>query len=515
MKKALSILMICVMLMGIFAGCTSQPAENSGSESGENSAGTSNEVKIYVESAINTLDPYQTVEYASCYVFNNIYETLIRIDENGDVVPWLAKDWTVSEDGLTYSFTIQEGVKFHNGEELKASDVAYSLNTAIASPAMSSYCSMMDSAEATGDYTFDLKLNTPYGALISMLQGLYIVNEAFYTANQPCYDVACGTGPYMLRDGSVDLNTSIIVDAFEDYHLGKASIETANFKIITDASTARIQLENGDLDFMMCYNVSDYQPLKDTGNFNTQLVQAPHTAYIALNLEKEPLNNKALRQALNYATDNESIIMIAYDGLAEPARALTGANSFGVDFSDATDYTYNPDKAKEKLVEAGFPDGINFDDYGIILEYIPGSYHEKIANCLKEEWSQVGIEISLRATESVDCAKGEHMMRTTGTDYKADMSYMAGKYASWNIGSQNYAFYKNDRVDEIFRICDASSDQAERAKLYKELTEIIVDDAPYIPIQHKEIPYAWAKDLNAKVYPSNECPYYVYEWSWK
>ena len=510
MKKTLSIFLICVLLVGALAGCSSgnEPAPASDGES--NAKG----VRVYVESAINTLDPYQTVEYASCYLFNNLYETLVRTDENGDIVPCLAKDWTVSEDGMTYSFTILDGVLFQNGEELKASDVAYSLNTAIAAPAMSSYCNMMKEAVATGDYTFDLVLNTPYGALLSMLPGVYIVNEAFYSANQPCYDVACGTGPYMLREGSVDLNTDIMADAFPDYHLGVAAIPEVEFKIITDASTARIQLESGDLDFMMCYNVSDYQPLTDSGKFNTTLVQAPHTAYIALNLEREPLNNKALRQALNYATDNESIILIAYDGLAKPAKALTGANSFGVDFSGATDFSYNPEKAKEKLVEAGFPDGINFDDYGIILEYIPGSYHEKIANCLKEEWGQVGIEISLRATESVDCAKGEHMMRTTGTDYKADMSYMAGKYASWNIGSQNYAFYRNDRVDEIFRTCDAISDQNEREALYKELTEIIVDDCPYVPIQHKQIPYAWAKGLNAKVYPSNECPYYIYEWSW-
>ena len=264
----------------------------------------------------------------------------------------------------------------------------------------------------------------------------------------------------------------------------------------------------------MVYSVSNYQPLVDTGNYNSTLIRAPHTAYIALNLEVEPLENKALRQALHYATDKDSIIQIAYDGLAEPAWALAGDDCFGVDFSDATDFSYNPEKAKEKLVEAGFPDGINFDDYGVVLEYIPGSYHEKIANCLQETWGQVGINISLRATENVDCANGKHTMRTTGCEYTSDMSFIASKYASKYIGSNNYAFYRNDRVDEIFDLCDQLSDQEERAKLYKEVTEIIVDDCPYIPIQHKQIPYVWNKDLNAKVYPSNEIPWFIYEWSW-
>jgi len=523
LKKVFAIGLSVLMLAGALSACggggtaastaAAPAAENAGGSEAP-AAESGKPVNIYVESAINTLDPYKTTEYASCYIFNNIYETLIRVDENGQIIPWLAKEWTASDDGMTYSFTIQDGVKFQNGEELKASDVAFSLNTAIASDNMSQYCSMMDSAEATGDYTFDLKLKTPYGALVSMLQNLYIVNEKFYSEND-CYDKGCGTGAYILRDGAVDLATGITCDAFNDYHLGAPSIPEINFKILNDSSTARIQLESGELDFMMIYSVSDYKPLEETGEYTMALVQAPHTAYIALNLEKEPMDNKAFRQALCYATDNESIIQIAYEGLAEPARALTGANSFGVDFTDATDFSYNIDKAKEKLAEAGFPDGINLDDYGVLIDYIPGSYHEKIANCLKDTWAKAGIQVSLRATESVATEKGEHTMRTTGTDYRSDMSYMAGKYASKNIGSSNYAFYKNDRVDEIFEICDASSDQEERKKLYKELTEIIVDDCPYIPIQHKMIPYAWNKDLNAKVYPSNECPYYVYEWSWK
>ena len=502
MKKLLAILLVCTMLLGVLSACS-----NSNKDSDERG------VNIYVEGTIPSLDPLKTAEYSSCYVMNNLYETLIRIDEKGEIVPWLAKSWTVSDDGLTYSFEIEKGVKFHNGDELKASDVAFTLNTAIGEPVLSAYCSMMDHATATGDYTFDLVLPNPYAAVITMLQNIYIVNEKYYTSNNS-YDTACGTGAYMLRDGAVDLNTEVTVDRFDDYHLGKPSIPYATFKIITDSSTARIQLETGELDFMMVYSTSNYQPLVDTGNYNHALVRAPHTAYIALNLEVEPLDNKALRQALNYAADKESIIQIAYDGLAEPARALTGDNSFGVDFSDCTDFSYNPEKAKEKLVEAGFPDGLDFDDYGIVLEYIPGSYHEKIANQLQETWGQVGIHISLRATENVDCAAGEHTMRTTGAEYKSDMSFITSKYASKYIGSTNYAFYRNPRVDEIVDKADVSTDQNERAALYKELCEIIVDDAPYVPIQHKQIPYVWAKDLNAKVYPSNEIPYFVYEWSW-
>lgn len=505
MKKVFTLVLACLMLISVFAGCSS------GKKPGEDGRG----VNIYVESAIPTLHPYLSGdEYAPCYVLNNVYETLIKLDVNNEAQPCLATEWSVSDDGMVYTFKIVEGAKFHNGEELKASDVAFSLNTAIATPAMSPYVSMMDHAEATGDYTVDLYLKSAYAALVSLLGNVYIVNEKFYTEHAEIYDIACGTGPYVLREGEVDLNTEVVLDRYEEYRLGPASIPTATLKIITDASTARIQLETGELDFLMVYSVSNYQPLAATGDYNTALVTAPHTAYIALNLQVAPLDIKEVRQALCYATDNESITTIAYEGLAVPARALVGENSFGVDFSGATDFSYNLDKAKEKLAEAGFPNGLDFDDYGVELEYIPGSYHEKIANCLQDTWSQAGIHISLRASENVDCATGQHTMRTTGTDYKADMSYMSGKYASWGIGATNYAFYSNERVDELFRLAEAETDQEQRKAYYKELTEIIVDDCPYVPIQHKEIPYVWNKDLNAKVYPSNERPWYIYDWSW-
>lgn len=503
MKKIISLLLACTMVMCLFAAGTVSA-----------SADAKNEVNVYVEGTIPTLDPFATGEYTACYVFNNVYEPIVRIDENGDVMSNIAKDWTVSDDGLVYTINIVEGAKFHNGEELKASDVVFSLNTAMGAAAMEGSTNMMESAEATGDYTFTLTLKAPYAALISMLSNIYVVNEAFYSAQDSNYDVACGTGAYMLRDGAVDLNTGITLDRFDDYRNGQPAIETVNLKIITDSSTASILLETGDLDFLMVSTPSYFAPLADSGNYNTALMTARHTAYIALNTTKAPLDNKALRQALNYATDNETIVIIAYEGLAVPARALTGPDSFGVDFTDATDFSFDIEKAQEKLAEAGYPDGIDLSEYGILLEYIPGSYHEKIANCLKESWAQAGINIELRATESVDCAAGAHTMRTTGTSYTADMSYMAGKYASWNIGSENYGFYANDRADEIFTLTQGMTDQAERAKLYKELTEIIVDDCPYIPIQHKETPYVWAKDLNAKVYPSNMQPWFIYEWSW-
>lgn len=517
--KKLALFLACLMLFAALAACTSKDKEPD--ETPAITDGPAEEdkgVNVYVEGIISSLDPYSSIEYVNWYVWNQIYETLVTVDaETGEIYPALAKEHTISEDGLTYSFVLEEGVKFHNGAEFKASDAVYSLNTAMEKPAMSSWTNMMDKAEATGDYSFDLTLKRQYAALPSMLAQLPIVNEEFYSENDNQYDIACGTGPYMLQEGKVDPNTEITAVRFDDYRKGPAAIPSVTFKVITDASTATIQLETGELDFLMVYSVSNYQPLIDTGNFNSTLVSAPHTAYISINTTVEPLDNKALRQALNYAADKETITLVAYEGLAVPAHMLCNESSFGANFSDATDFSFDLDKAKDKLTEAGFPDGIDFDDYDIELDYIPGSYHEKIAQSLKESWSQAGINVSLRASETYnsDSAAGTYTLVTQGSSFTADMSFMATMYGTDGIDATNYARYSNPKVDDLFAQGDATTDSAERLAIYKEICEIVIDDCPHIPIQHKQMPFVWNKDLNAAVYPSNDHPWYVYEWSWK
>lgn len=506
-KKLLSLLMVLVMIFSMSA-CGSEGGEATDGEKG---------VTLYAESIISSLDPYGpgAVEYTGWYTWNQVYETLVRIDDQGNTVPCLAKEYSISEDGLVYSFVLEEGVKFHNGEELKASDAAFSINHAVESPSVSAWTNMINEAVATGDYTLDIKLKNAYASFYSMVQQFPIVNEKYYTANDN-NEFGIGTGPYMYKEGSVDLDTEVTCVRFDDYRLGAAAIPSITWKIITDASTASIQFESGELDFMMCYSVSNYKPLEESGLYNAQLVNAPHTAFIALNNEVEPLNNKALRQALTYATDKKTVTVMSYEGMAEPAKALVGSNAFGADFSDAMDFSYDIDKAKEKLAEAGFPNGIDFADYGIELVYIPASYHEKIAQCVQETWGKAGITVALRASEtcSADMIAGNYTMCTNGTSYTTDMSYTGKAYHSKNIGSTNYAKYVNEKVDELFDQGDVITNVEERKAIFKEISEIIVEDCPYIATQHKQIPYVWNKELNAKIYASNDHPYFIYEWSW-
>jgi len=268
---------------------------------------------------------------------------------------------------------------------------------------------------------------------------------------------------------------------------------------------------------MQVSNISAYAPLADSGNFNTTLVTTLHTAYIALNNEVAPFDNKLVRQALNYCMDRESMVAIAYEGLAEPAYLMADERAKGVDLTAAKEYTYDLEKAKALLAEAGYPDGINFsEDFGITFDIIAGGYFEKFAQVFQQSLAEIGCTIELRASEtySSDAATGNYSIVTQGMTFTYDFAYNEGLYGTSGINSKNHARFSNARVDELFAAADATTDQAERDEYYKELCDILADECPTLPVLHRQIPYAWAKDLNAVPHNAVNHPYYIYEWSW-
>lgn len=530
MKKILALLLAVMMTVSTLAACgannedgggsdvnsgnnTAAPDGGNASSSGGNAAGAKDSVALCVEGAISTIDPYETLAYTSWYVFNNVYETLIINDDDGVTQPCLATSWVPSEDGLTYTFTLVDGAKFHDGSAFTAEDAAYSLTEAKKHAAMSIYTNMIESAEAADDTTLTVTLNRPYASFVSLMSEIPMVSKEYYPSSDNS-TTALGTGPYMIE--SYDGNNEVVLTAFAGYRLGEPAIKTVNMKVISDASTAVVALESGDLDFLTLYNMSAYAGLAANDNFETQLCATLHTAYQSLNLEVAPLDNKLLRQALSYAIDYENVILVAYEGLAVRAYALMGENAFGADFTDMVKYEYDPEKAADLLAQAGFAGGLNFSDYGIQYSYIPGGYHEKIAQCIQQNWAEIGVTVELVANENVDSdvPAGNFQIATEGGTYTSDMAFMAAMYATSGIGSNNYSRYSNPRVDELFELADATTDSAERAAYYKEICEITAEDALCIPIQHKQIPYIWYKDLNAVVHLSSAHPWYVYEWSW-
>lgn len=261
------------------------------------------------------LDPTTSHVTTAVMIYYNIYDTLLAFDNEMKIQPCLATSYNQLDD-VTYKFNLREGVKFHNGEELKSSDVLFTFKRLYDIPAAQGQVSMIDpdGFECPDDYTFILKTKEPWSALPAQICSSYmnILNEKAVTEAGEDYNRnPVGTGPFKFVSWTA--GDSIVVERFDDYWGEKALLSKINFRIITEATSRVIDLESGGLDIALAVGVTDVERLQN--NSDIDLIQFTHTGirYGAFNCSKEVFSDKRVRQALNYATDVETIRDVLYD----------------------------------------------------------------------------------------------------------------------------------------------------------------------------------------------------------
>ena len=524
MKKRIALLMAAAMLVTSLAGCSggtgaetsSSAAEGSGQQTEENgdSSETSGrtDVVIRVESPWSTFNPLDSSLYVEYYELNQMYETLVWVDDEGNTVPVLAESWESNSEGNEYTIKIREGVKFHNGEELKASDVAFVLTKAAESPALKSNLGTFQKAEAVDDYTVKITLEAPFAPLIPFLANIKIFNEKFYNEhNGDLRTVECGTGPYKLVD--VDMDTEMNLTAFEDYWQGPPAIKDIKFTVITDETTAAVAYMAGEVDFISTAASQYLEISAQPDLYSFEAVPTKHTALFYFNTERAPFDNKLVRKALQHAVDRDTMIQVAFEGFASPAYLQGDESCFGVDYDRVVMYDYDLDKAKELLAEAGYPNGL---DLGSLVT--TEGYFEKCAVVFQSSLAEIGCTMEVEVMENTALTAttlaGDYDMMAGGQSFSTDFAYAAKQYCSEYIGSNNYSRLRNDRVDELFAEAERETDPDTRKELYGEAIEIITDEATMIPLFHKKLLFAWAKGHNCVVHHDSYIPYFVYEWSW-
>jgi peptide/nickel transport system substrate-binding protein len=506
-KKTIALLLSLIMVTAtFFTGCTTEEVEGSAEKP----------VVVYVADIFNTLNPYDTGAFSDSYVFNQVYESLATADDDGNAVPCLAESWEISSDGLVYTMKLVEDAVFQNGEPLKASDVVFTYSYCKDFPAKNAYYSMVKSVEAVDDYTVKFTLTNPYPLFLTYTQQIPIVNEKFVQENNgDITKVACGTGPYKLV--TYDPAVKVELTRFEDYRLGPASIKDVELRYVSDASSAVVALQSGEIDFMSVPPVLATTVIDDP-NFTNQKTLPLYTAVIAMNTKVKPFDDKLIRQAFTYACDRQSIIDIAYEGFGTVAKLQAYSNCFGVDLDSIPDFSYNPEKAKELLAEAGYPDGMDLTkDFGIKMLTIPGTFHEKVGQVFQNNLADIGVNVELQNTQTPDedVESGNFAIMNQGATYRSDFSYNECNYGTVGIGGNNYSQYSDPYIDEMFAKANKETDPEKRKAIYKELISYIADLCLGIPVFHKQEIYVWNKELNAKAHDSGMFPFFVYEWSWK
>lgn len=479
------------------AASESTAAAQEAGDAGEESASTGRtDLNLRIPDAFSTLDPHMASLNADILMNHQIYDPLYWLEDDGTEVPMLATEYSVSDDGLTWTFKLRDGVTFQNGDPLKASDVVYSLDRCASSPYFQESVESIDSSEATDDSTVVLHLKYPFSPLLGKLANVGIVSEAFTEANVneegSLGTNACGTGAYTVSEVIPDV--SVTLEAYPGYWGGEAPIKTLHFEQIVDDSTAVTAFEAGEIDLMTIPS-SNWEEIASNDAYNTAAVPSNHVVYLIFNVEAAPFDNQLVRQAIAYAVNRQDIIDMVANGLATPATSIATSYMFGFT-EDHVTYDYDPEKAKELLAEAGYPDGL---DIGVI-KTLGGTYFEKVVQVVQSELSEIGITCTIESLDGnslvSDCFTGNFTMCDMGQSMTLDYDFMRTFYHSDYVDGMNMARFSDPKIDELFAQGASETDKDARLAIYKEIEDLTQEACAYIPLYNLQTTTAWNKDLN-------------------
>ena len=434
-----------------------------------------------------SLSPHDTNDQPSARVMKQIYDTLIIQNEELDLEPGLAESWTQIDD-LTWEFAIRPGVVFHNGDTLTAHDVAFTLNRlrdpAVAAPG-AFILGFVDSIEAVDDLTVRITTGSPFAPILAHVShsATAILNERVVTEAGEDYgtEVVVGTGPFEFVQW--DIASQIVLERNDDWWGGEVLPERVVFRPITEGSVRAIELEAGAVDIAYELNLSprDAMRAQEDPDLITMEVPTLSTAYVGFNFQKEPYDDVRVRQAINHAVDVGPMIDAILEGFGGVATSPISDMVFGA-HTDLEPYDYDPERARQLLAEAGYPDG-----FSTSLWTNDNPIRIQIAEIMQAQLADVGISVDVQVLEwstyLADTAAGAHDMFILGwVTVTGDADY--GLYAlfhSSNFGSAgNRTFWSNPRVDELLDLGRTESDPELRVAYYLEAQEIIAEEAPWV-----------------------------------
>lgn len=471
-KKGLTKIFLGIMFMALTIALGGCAGDKTGDEN-------SSKITIGIAQDLEeSLDPHKAVAAGTKEILFNIFEGLVKPDSDGNLNPAVASDVNISDDGKVYTFTLREGVKFHDGSLVTAEDVKYSIercadadNESLLVPAFSN----IESVNILDEKTVEVTLVEGDTDFLAYFTTAIIPKNNTDTDTNPI-----GTGPYKYVSRSPQEN--IIVEKFEDYWGEKANIETVVFKVCANADSIVMELQGHGID-MFCRLTSDqvaqlgneYEIYEGTMN----LVQAMY-----LNNSVEPFNNELVREALCYAVDPQEIMNLTADGKGTELGSSMFP-SFGKYYMPELNdvYTVDYDKAKDLLKQAGYEDGFEF------TITVPSNYqpHIDTAQVIVEQLKNINVTAKIELVEwntwLEDVYSGRQFEATVVGVDASNLTAGALLDRFESTSSKNFINYNSEAYDTALNNARASVDDAEKTKYYKECLTILNDTAANVYIQ--------------------------------
>lgn len=502
MKKMLSLVIVVALCFTMLAGCGG--SKTAGSEPAEKK----DELIVGLAAEPKALDPHPVNDVPSGNGLVQIYESLITQDVDMNIEPQLAESWKQIDD-LTWEFKLKEGVKFHNGEELKASDVKFSFIRAAESARIGHIVGMIDAEniEIVDDYTVRIPTKEPFSALLPSLchTGAMILNEKAVTEAGEAYgDNPVGTGPFKFVEWK--RGDSLTFERFDDYHGEKAGVKKLVMRIIPERTNRVIELETGGID--VCYDVgaNDIKRLEENEGIDVYRKISFSTSYLGLNCLKEPFSDMKVRQAINYALDVDAIVNSVLKGVGTTAKGPLTPNVPGAKL-DLKPYGYDLEKAKQLLKEAGYENGFKTE-----LWTNENKDRINMAEIIQAQLKEVGIEVEVKILEWGAMLEGlnnkEQQMFILGWGNSTgdpDTGLYAPFHSSKHGKGGNRVCYTNKHVDELLELGRKTFDTEKRNEIYAEIQQIVYDEAAWSLLYNKEVVMAAKKEVKGlKVWPNSK-----------
>ena len=443
---------------------------------------------------IKTLDPQKATDSVSRSIIKLINQTLVYIDNEGNIVPELAQEITKVSPKETL-IKIKNDIKFSNGETLTIDDVLFSLERAKASPKMSQDLYMIESFEKVDDRT--LKINTLYdaGNLLHKLAsgGVAIVNKKAFEENE---NNIVGTGMFKLKEWVA--GEKLVLERNEFFKDSKSNIDTLVVKFVPEANSRMIMLETGEIDLARDLLPLDFKKISEDTKFTTVEIETPSNMFLGFDLRNELLADKRVRQAIAYAINNEDLVKTVFNGSASVAtspvpKITTGHNE------NSNNYPQNIEKAKQLLAEAGYPNGFN-------IELFVSEDNQRIdmAVIIQDNLKKIGINAEIKTfqwaayvstIENPNIIKPLFIMSWNISNDDPDEVLYPLYHSSQIDAHTNVVFYKNEKFDNLISEARETTDKDKRMKLYEEAQDIIQEDLPHYTLVYPKQNFAYKASI--------------------
>lgn len=440
------------------------------------------------------LDPQITGAVVSWYIVDNVFDRLLRLDpETSEPAPSLAESYEVSEDGLTYTFTLRSGVTFHNGRELTSEDVKYSFERIMDPevPAVAKgYFSALESIETPDELTVVLNYTEPFAPLLlalTRLETAIVPREEVENTEQ--WEVQpTGSGPFIIESNVQD--EAVVLVRNENYwEEGLPYLARVEHRIIPQSETAVANIRTGDI-HVTSIPQQDYETLSNVDGVRAELITSALWPHLSMNTQVPPFDNLQVRQAIRVGFNREDILQAAFYNTGIISNTmLPEGNPFR---AEVEGWGYDPDLARELLAEAGYADGfsatmriINSSPWAIASSQIVQAY-----------LGELGIQIEIEQIESTTWfsevfSNSEFEMSMVAHTSKVDPDLsMLDILHSGDLGTKNYTQFSDPEMDDLLDRGRVALDQEERMEIYAEAQRIFVERSGYVVLNLQEETWA-------------------------